>query len=378
MKTSKLPPVEILRVSNARQRREFVMFPYCLYRGDPNWVPPLIAEEKKFILPRHNPFLKDNRVELFLCRQGGETTGRIAAVLNRDHQRHHGDRCGFFGMFECVHDPDVAEQLLQTAAAWLREQGCDTLRGPASFSLNGVAGLLSDGFDRPPAVLMAYNPPYYRELLEKLGFRQAMKFFAYEASRETIRFPRAIGRLEARLLDNGIRFRPFDLRHAERDMAIVIDLFNRAWADNWGFVPATLAEGLDDLRKMRPVLKSDLILFAESEGRPVGFSLSLPDINQALRPLNGRLSPFNWLRLWRNLKRIDAIRVTLMGVLKEFRHLGIDLAFYKMTAENAYKHGIFKAEMSWILESNEPMNRVLRHINAAITKSYAIYEKPIA
>jgi len=161
-------------------------------------------------------------------------------------------------------------------------------------------------------------------------------------------------------------------------MAIVIDLFNRAWADNWGFVPTTLAEGLDDLKKMRPVLKSDLILFAEKEGRPVGFSLSLPDINQALRPLNGRLFPFNWLRLWRNLKRIDAIRVTLMGVLKEFRHLGIDLAFYKMTAENAYKHGIFKAEMSWILESNEPMNRVLRHINAEVTKSYAIYEKPIA
>ncbi len=372
------PGMEILRVGNARQRREFVMLPYRFYRGDRNWVPPLVAGEKKFILSRHNPFLKDNRIELFLCRRNGETAGRVAAVLNRDHQRHHGDRCGFFGMFECPDDPEVAERLLQSASVWLKEQGCDTLRGPASFSLNGVAGLLIDGFDRPPAVLMAYNPPYYRALLEGLGFRQAMRFFAYEVSRDTIRFSRAVGRLQERLRDQGFTFRPFDLAHAERDMGHVIDLFNRAWADNWGFVPTTLAEGLDDLKKMRPVLKSDLIVFAEKEGRPVGFSLSLPDINQALRPLNGRLFPFNWLRLLRNLKRIDAIRVTLMGVLKEFRQLGIDLAFYQMTAENAYKHGIYKAEMSWILESNEAMNRVLRHINAAITKTYAIYEKPIA
>ena len=371
-------PIEILRVGNSRQRREFVMLPYRLYRGNRNWVPPLVADEKKFILPRHNPFLKENRIELFLCRRDGEAIGRVAAVLNRDHQRHHGDRCGFFGMFECPDDPQVAERLLGAAAAWLKEQGCDTLRGPTSFSLNGVAGLLTDGFDRPPAVLMAYNPPYYRELLETLGFRRVMKFFAYEVSRETIRFPRAVERMEARLRDNGIHFRTFDLSHADRDMAIVIDLFNRAWADNWGFVPTTLAEGLDDLKKMRPVIKPDLILFAEKEGRPVGFSLSLPDINQALQPLNGRLFPCNWLRLLRNLKRIDAIRVTLMGVLKEFRQLGIDLAFYRLTAENSYKHGITKAEMSWILESNEAMNRVLRHINAEVTKSYAIYEKPLA
>jgi hypothetical protein len=368
----------IERVSDAAGRREFIRFPYRLYRGDPCWVPPLRGDEKKFLLPRHNPFLANNRVELFLCRRGGGTIGRIAAVLNLDHQRQHHDRCGFFGQFECVNDPVAAGLLLQAAAAWLKDNGCDTLRGPASYSLNGIAGLLTGGFDRPPAVLMAYNPPYYRELLEGLGLRPVMKFFAYEVSRETIRFPRATERLLERLRDNGIRFRTFDVGHARRDMAIVIDLFNQAWADNWGFVPATLAEGLDDWKKMRPVIKPDLVFFAEKDGRPIAFSLSLPDINQALRPLDGRLFPCNWLRLLRNLKRIDAIRVTLMGVAREYRHLGIDLAFYKMTAENAYRHRIYKAEMSWILESNEPMNRVLRHINAAVTKTYALYEKPIA
>ncbi|MDD8012717.1 MAG: N-acetyltransferase [Acidobacteriota bacterium] len=368
----------IQRVTDAKLRREFIMFPFRLYRGDPCWVAPLIGDEKKFLLARSNPFLKDNPIELFLCRHGNETVGRIAAVLNRDHQRQHHDRCGFFGMFECVNDVQAADMLMQAAASWLRENGCDTLRGPTSFSVNGIAGLLLDGFKAPPVVLMAYNPPYYRELIEGLGFHQAMRFFAYEVSRETIRFPRAIGRLEERLRDNGIRIRIFDLRQAERDMAILIDLFNKAWADNWGFIPTTLAEGLEDLKKMRPVIRPDLIFFAEKEGRPVGFSLSVPDINQALRPLGGRLFPFGWLQLLGSLKKIDAIRVTLMGVLKEYRQLGIDLAFYRMTAENAYRHGIYKAEMSWILESNEAMNRVLRHINAQVTKTYALYEKPIA
>lgn len=378
METPAKPPVEVVPVRGARLRREFILLPYRFYRDNPCWVPPLIADEKNFIRPGVNPFLANNTVELFLARRGARTVGRIAAVLNRDHQRQHRDRCGFFGLFECADDPAAAAALAGAAGAWLRERGCDTLRGPASFSLNGVAGLLLEGFDRPPAVLMAYNPPYYRGLLEGLGFRQVMRFFAYEVSRETIRFPRAVGRLEERLRGQGVTFRSFDLANAGSDMGHVIDLFNRAWAGNWGFVPTTLAEGLDDLKKMRPVIKPDLILFAEKEGRPVGFSLSLPDINQALRPLKGRLFPCGWLRLLRSLKKIDAIRVTLMGVLKEHRHLGIDLVFYKRTAENAYRLGIYKAEMSWILESNEPMNRVLRHINAEITKRYALYEKPLA
>ncbi len=367
----------LAQVEGRRLRREFILFPYRLYRENPNWVPPLRSEERKFLQRRHNPFLRDNPVELFLCRRGGETVGRIAAILNRDHQRHHHDRCGFFGMFECVDDPPVAEKLLQAACAWLKENGVATLRGPMSFSMNGIAGLLTDGFSQPPAVMMSYNPPYYKDLLAALGFRQVMRFFAYEASSLTIRFPRAVDGLEKRLHDSGIRFRTMDFAHAERDMGIVIDLFNQAWADNWGFVPATLAEGLDDFKKMRQVAKEELVIFAEKGGRPIGFSLSLPDVNQALRPLNGRLLPFNWLRLLRNLKRIDRIRVTLMGVVKEYRHLGIDLAFYKLTAENAYRHGIFKAEMSWILESNEAMNRVLRRINAEVTKTYAIYEKAV-
>ncbi len=235
-----MPPAEIVRVNDARLRREFVMFPYRLYR-----------------------------------RRGGQTVGRIAAILNLDHQRHHRDRSGFFGMFECADDPEAAGQLLAAAEAWLKERGCDAMRGPASFSLNGIAGLLVDGFDRPPAVLMAYNPPYYQRLLEGLGLRQAMRFFAYEVSRETIRFPRALERLQERLRRQGIVFRYFDLAHAARDMGIIIDLFNHAWSDNWGFVPTRLDEGLEDLKKMRPVVRPDLIIFAEKDGEPVGFSLSL-------------------------------------------------------------------------------------------------------
>ena len=163
----------IVRVNDARLRRKYIQFPYRLYRGDACWVPPLRGDERKFLSPRRNPFLVNNRVELFLCCRG-EVVGLIAAVLNRDHQRQHRDRCGFFGQFECVNDPQAAALLLQAAAAWLKDLGCDTLRGPASFSLNGIAGLLTGGFDRSPAVLMAYNPPYYRVLLEGLGLRQVI------------------------------------------------------------------------------------------------------------------------------------------------------------------------------------------------------------
>jgi len=369
--------LQILRVAGGRLQREFIRFPYRLYRNTPAWVPPLLSEEKKFLQERHNPFLKNNRVQLFLCQRDGETLGRIAAILNRDHQHHYRDRCGFFGMFECVRDPMAAERLFQAASEWLRQNGADRLRGPTSFSMNGIAGLLIDGFSLPPAVMMSYNLPYYHELLERLHFREVMRFFAYEVSNETIRFPGAVDRLEERLQAGGIRFRHMDFKQAERDMGIVIDLFNQAWSENWGFVPATLAEALDDFKKMGPIAREDLVTFAEKEGRPVGFSLSLPDINQAIQPLKGRLFPFNWLRLLRNLKRIDRIRVMLMGVLKEYRNLGIDLVFYKKTAENAIRRGFTKAEMSWILESNEPMNRVLRHINAQVTKKYVIYEKSI-
>ena len=277
----------------------------------PCWVPPLRGDERKFLSPRRNPFLVNNRVELFLCCRGGEVVGLIAAVLNRDHQRQHRDRCGFFGLFECVNDPQAAALLLQAAAAWLKDLGCDTLRGPMSFSLNGVAGLLVDGFDRPPAVMMAYNPPYYRDLLAPLGFRPVMRFFTYEVSNRSIRFPGAVDKLE-QTLTAASASAPW-ISPMRRDMAIVIDL-DRPWADNWGFVPATLARGMDDFRKMRQVAREDLIIFAE-EALRVGFSLSLPDVNQALRPLNGRLFPCNWLRLLRNLKKIDRnLASPLMGV----------------------------------------------------------------
>ncbi|MBU4268268.1 MAG: N-acetyltransferase [Acidobacteria bacterium] len=370
--------LQIKKVASPRLRREFILFPYRLYRDNPYWVPPLLSEEKKFLSERYNPFLKNNRIELFMCWRGNETLGRIAAILNLDHQRQHRDRCGFFGMFECVDDPRVAAMLLRAASDWLSANGADTLRGPTSFSLNSTSGLLIDGFSLPPAILMAYNLPYYQALLEKLGFIQVMRFFAYEVSNQTIKFPRVVDKLEKRLLDSGFRFRYMDFAQAERDMAIIIDLFNQAWADNWGFVPATFEEGLDDFKKMKMFAKPDLVIIAEKNGRPVGFSFSLPDVNQAIQPLAGRLFPFNWLRLLRNLKKIDRIRVMLMGVAKEYRNLGIDLVFYKKTAENAVRQGFFKAEMSWILESNEPMNRVLRHINAHITKTYAIYEKSLA
>lgn len=224
---------------------------------------------------------------------------------------------------------------------------------------------------------MPYNADYYPELLRNCGFRRAMRFFAYEVDSASIRFPKIVDRLSERLALGGITFRYPDYSRVEEESAVVTDLFNRSWAGNWGFVPLKVEEMVEDFRRVESFALKDLIFLAEKDGEPVGFSLALPDIYQALMGLNGHLLPFNWLRLMRRVKKIDVIRVALMGVVPEYRQRGIDLVFYNRTMINAMAHGIHRAEMSWILESNGPMNRILKHINADITKTYTILEMPL-
>ncbi|MBN1196178.1 MAG: hypothetical protein JXA62_02115 [Candidatus Aminicenantes bacterium] len=369
--------LKVFPVQSRAQLRRFVNFPYRLYRGNPCWVPQFRQDEWRFHLPEHNAFLRSNPVQFFLAVRGKQVVGRIAAIINRDHDRTHGKGTGFFGRFECRNDPAVVRALVSFAAQWLEKRGARRLRGPTDFSTNNVSGLLETGFSLPPRILMPYNPEYYLDLLEQCGFRTAMRFFAYEVDSDTIRFPPIVDRLEQRLTRQGIRFRYPDYSRVEEEAALVVDLFNRAWSDNWGFVPLNRHEMMEDFLRVKPFAHRDLIILAEKDGHPLGFSLALPDVYQAVLGLNGRLLPFNWLRLLRRIKKIDAIRVLLMGVVPEYRHRGIDLVFYRRTMINAMAHNIHRAELSWILESNGPMNRVLEHINARVTKSYRIVEMPL-
>ncbi|HDP93877.1 MAG TPA: hypothetical protein ENN40_00770 [Candidatus Aminicenantes bacterium] len=340
-------------------------------------MPQFREDEWRFHLPEHNAFLRTNPVQFFLAIRGKHVVGRIAAIINRDHDRTHGEGTAFFGRFECCDDPAVARALVAAAAHWVQTRGARRLRGPTDFSTNNVSGLLEQGFSRPPRILMPYNPEYYLNLLDQCGFQVVMRFFAYEVDSATIRFPTIVDRLEQRLERQGVRFRYPDYSRVEEESALVVDLFNRAWSDNWGFVPLNKREMMEDFLRVKPFAHRDLIILAEKDGEPLGFSLALPDIYQALPGLNGRLLPFNWLRLLLRIKKIDAIRVLLMGVVPEYRHRGIDLVFYRRTMINAMAHNIHRAELSWILESNGPMNRVLEHINAWVTKSYRIVEMPL-
>ncbi|MDY0297269.1 MAG: GNAT family N-acetyltransferase [Acidobacteriota bacterium] len=375
--TSEALEMSIVPVTSRALLRRFVFFPYRLYRRNPFWVPQLRTDEWRFHLPRYNPFLQRNPVQFFLAFRGDRLVGRIAAIINRDHDRAHGAGTGFFGRFECVNDLGVARALVHAAAQWVKRHGARRMLGPTDFSTNNVSGLLDQGFSEPPRILMPYNPEYYLDLLHQCGFRPAMRFFAYEVDSATIRFPKIVDRLEQRLARQGIAFRYPDYSRVEAESAVVVDLFNRSWADNWGFVPLEKNEMIEDFKRVKPFAHRDLIMLAEKDGEAVGFSLALPDVYQALRGLNGRLFPVNWLRLLRRVKKIDAIRVLLMGVVPEYRQRGIDLVFYRRTMINAISHNIHKAELSWILESNGPMNSVLQHINARITKSYRIVELPL-
>jgi GNAT superfamily N-acetyltransferase len=357
--------------------KDFILLPYRLYKDNPYWVAPLLSEEKLFLSRKHNPFLQRNPVVYYVCYRGETPVGRVAGIINQEHNRLHNDHTAFFGFFESIEDDDVARLLFEAVGQWVNGKGAEVLRGPTNFTLNDVSGLLLEGFTEPPFIMMPYNPSYYERLYRDNGFDIVMRFFAYDVTDDTIRFPDLFDRLEERLAENDIQIRNFDFNRFERDFKIVVEVFNQAWQENWGFTPISSAEALEDFRKVRSFAKPDLIFIAEHKGEPAGFVLALPDVNQALKPLKGRLLPFNWLRLLRGIKKINQIRVVLMGVSKKYRSKGIDLMFYKKVVDNALRHQYRRAELSWILENNQMMNRVLNHINAKKNKIYGIFEKNI-
>lgn len=362
---------------NKRILKDFVNLPYSLYSENPHWVPPLVSEEKKRLNPRYHPFLKSNEVTYFVCYRGSTPVGRIAGIINKDHNRHYGDQTAFFGFFESVDDDAVAEQLFTAVELWVKGRGADTLRGPTNYTINDISGLLIQGFDKPPFIMMTYNLPYYESLLQRNGFELAMRFFAYNVTRDAIRFPNVLERLQKRQQDIGITVRCADFGFTRMEAQNVMEIFNRSWSNNWGFIPFAEEELIRAFEQVKFFAKEDLILFAEYKGRPVGFALALPDINQLLHSMNGKLLPFNWIKLMLGFRKINRIRVLLLGVMPEFRSKGIDLMFYKKLLENSQKHGYQQAELSWILESNTMMNRVLEHINAVKYKEYGMFEKKL-
>lgn len=340
--------IDVRPVTSRAARRAFIRFPWKIYPGRyAAWVPPLLAREEKRIDPARNPFFEHGSVELFLAYCERRVVGRIAAIENRLHNDFHDERVGFFGLFEAVDDVEVATALLDRAADWLRDRGLEQLRGPANFSTNEECGLLVANFEDPPAILMPFNPPYYADLLESWGLVKVKDLLAYKVQDDDVRVER-LGRLGRLIERSGHDFHVRTLRpkRFEEEVALIHDLYNAAWERNWGFLPLTDAEIHHLAKELKPLLDPELALIGEVDGEPVGFALALPDVNQALRHLNGRLFPFGILKLLWHQRGIRRIRVVALGVRPEYRRRGLDALLYREIFRHGSRKGYRWAESS--------------------------------
>ena len=367
---------EVGPVRGRRDLAAFVALPYALHRADPVWVAPLRRDVRALLSRDKNPFFQHAEVEYLLARQAGRTVGRVAAIHNRAHNEFHGDRVGFFGFFESVDDSAVAGALLERAGAWLRQRSLETMRGPVNLSTNDEAGLLVDGFDTPPAILMPHNPRRYVGLIEGAGFHKAKDLLVYQATHD--RLPERLVE-GARLLErrHGVSVRTLDVRRFDEEVGLVQRLYNRAWERNWGFVPMTAREIEHLAKQLRPVLVPELAVFAERAGEAIGCAVALPDFNVALRRNpSGRLFPGLLKVLWA-ARRINRIRVLMLGTLPEWRAKGVDALLYKAIWENGYAKGYRWAEAGWILEDNHPMRNGLARMGFEVYKTYRLYDRAL-
>lgn len=370
--------VTITAVRTSADLESFTAFPYALYRNDSCWVAPLVRDERSRLRRDRHPFFAHGDAEFFLARRHGEVVGRIAAIRNDLHLATHNDGAGFFGFFESVDDNHVAEQLLDSAECWLACQGLALMRGPMSYSINEDFGLLVAGFDRRPAVRCGHHQPYYRQLLESSGFRTAATLLSYEASADRHSFPQHWTRgidLARRALN--IQTRSFDRRHLERDAESIRRLYQQSFEQNWGFVPLTSLEMKHLCREISRFGDPQLIRFATIDGADVACIVALPDWNMALQHLAGKLLPFGWAKLWYHAKRINRLRIMLMGIVPQYRRQGVDMILYDDLYRLAAARGYVSSEAARVLENNQSMRRTLEKAGAEITRTYRVYERTI-
>lgn len=363
-----------------RTFKDFLRLPYRIYEGDPNWVAPLLRDVKAMFDRDKHPFHEHSDVEPFVAYRDGRAVGRIVAVHNRNHVAFHEEPVGFFGFFECEDRQETADALFARAGDWLRERGLETMRGPASFSTNEEAGLLIEGFEFSPMVMMPYNPARYVDLIQNAGFSEAKTLVAlYLMSPEgaPASLEKRANWLKRRLK---ITIRHIRMNEFEAELGRVREIYNMAWEKNWGFVPMTEAEIEHMAKELKPVLKHDpeqVILAEDEDGRTVGFALWLKDYNQALIHARGRLFPIGLLKILWYSRKIDRARVMTLGLIPEYRNKGIDTLFYMTCFRTANAKGIFGGEASWVLEDNLPMLKPLLQMGARVYKRYRLYDRPL-
>jgi GNAT superfamily N-acetyltransferase len=377
----RVPDIEISEVSSHRDRNAFIKFPWRIYANDPVWVPPLIIERKTFLNRHRHPFYGHGDAALFFARQKGEIVGRIMASDDPNYNSLHQSNVGCFGLFECIDDRAVAATLFQAAAGWLRKKGRTEMMGPIDYSTNYVCGLLIDGFQFPPTILTAHNPPYYRELIESCGFTKAKDWYAWwfaDPAKAVTRLRRLAERFRRRW---PVTIRPGNLRNIGEESRRLRQIYNQAWEKNWGFVPFTEAEFEFMTKEMKPLLVPEFTWIAEIGDEPIGFTLCLPDINVALRHVNGRLTRFGFpiglIKLLYHKRRVQKGRLIALGVVEKYRRAGIaEMLVLRVMEETMIKRGI-TGELSMTLEDNFMLNRFLEAIGAEKYKTYRIYRRTL-
>ncbi|WP_137389744.1 hypothetical protein [Rhodoligotrophos defluvii] len=372
--------IEIRTVADPRDLDQFIEVPRLIQGNDPCWIAPLALERREVLSPGKNPYFEHAEASLFLALREGMAVGRISAQVDRLHRERYAANTGQFGFIEAVDDPAVFAALFAAAEAWLKARDTELVQGPFSFSVNEETGLLIDGFQTPPRVMMGHNPPYYASQIEAFGYRKAKDVIAYDYDAR-LPMPRSMELLLDKARKSGdLQVRPLSKKRLFQDLDTIIDIFNDAWRDNWGFVPMTAAEIRHLGNQLRFLVREGYVAIAEYQGVPAAMAVSLPDVNIWLKGLDGRLLPFGWARLaWRALRRPEAVRMPLMGVRKAYQStaIGSALALAVIDAVRRYhtSRGTCRAELSWILEDNVAMRRMIELLGAKPYKTYRIYER---
>ncbi|HMS65654.1 MAG TPA: N-acetyltransferase [Ignavibacteria bacterium] len=373
--------IEIKLVESESEKKKFIEFPYEFYKDYKNWVEPLRFDVQNNLNVKKNPFYQHSKLKLWLAKKDGKIVGRIAGIINSEHNDFYKDKTGFFGFFECINDKSVSKMLFDKAMEFAKENGMDTLRGPVNPSMNDECGLLIDGFDKPPVMLMPYNPEYYISLYEDYGLAKAKDLLAFWISKDVGKDEKMMSKLdrisEMIIKKENLVIRNVNMKDFANEVQKVREVYNNAWEENWGFVPMTVDEFKFIAANLKLAVDPAYVEFAEVNGVPVAFSLALPDVNQAIKGINGKLFPFGVFKFLKNKKKIDQLRVIIMGVKKEYQKKGIDAIFYRNIIKAANRKGIKGAEISWILEDNFAMKQTAEKLGAKVYKTYRMYDKTI-
>lgn len=364
-------------VTNRSQRKAAFQLPWRLYKDDPNWVPPLRLNQKELLGFKKHPFYEKNEGQVFLATQDGRAVGRVLAATNAEHNRRYGESLGFLGFFESIDDQQVANSLFDAAAAWLRERGLDTMRGPINPSLNYEVGLLIDGFDTPPTFMMTYNHPYYARLFDDAGFQKAQDLYAFDGHVDMLES--LDKKLDFVVREATRRFkiemRKLDTKRFDSDVRMFLDIYNQSLGGTWGFTPLSEAEVDAIAKSLKHLIVPELTTICEVDGKPIAAVFGLLDYNPRIKKIDGRLFPFGFIKLLRNRRAIKRVRLLSTNVIPEYQKWGVGLVALSGLVPEVLSWGIEEAEFSWVLESNHLSYKSLKRGGAILSKSYRIYDR---